>query len=259
MNKDMTYDELCTLAADTALQLSQRRSEIWTVASTKDDTWPSAELAGPAGARLRIIYGYDASGKVTVRGLYPEGVGGTAYRANVDPARGAQAVASEADRRVLNAGYLAALPKVLERKAAQDAEQARRDGLMARAGELFGIEPEPDGKVYLGKRVLGRGYVENYYADGKGALNINLSGIPADVALAMLAVLAARTEPGPSCCRDNPEHPYSWAGPDCLLVNPLPEPKPFSAAFERLYDEYLSSGDFQRHGWNDWLKSRSAR
>jgi hypothetical protein len=192
----MDIAELKDLAAEVAYELEFLRGEGWTVDTTTDDAWPSAELAGEDGARLKLIFGWYAPGKLTVEGMFPPATGSrTDYRANVDPARGSQAIARAADKRVLQAGYLDVLPPAIAQRAEMDRREAARTELLGKVAALFGIDPADHGdgrKVFLGQFLAGSGYVETYYAD-PGSLTFELSGIPAETALAMLAVLAKDT------------------------------------------------------------------
>jgi hypothetical protein len=192
----MDIAELSDLAGQVAYELTSLRGEVWTVATTTDDTWPSAELSGEDGARLKLIFGWYAPGKVTVEGMFPPATGSRAdYRANVDPARGPEVLARAADRRVLQAGYLDVLPSAIAQRAEMDRREAARAELLGRVAALFGIDPADPGdgrKVFLGQFLAGSGYVETYYAD-PDSLTFSLSGIPAATALRMLAVLAEDT------------------------------------------------------------------
>jgi hypothetical protein len=260
MAESMTYGQLSDLAERAAAQLGQLRAETWAVdpqSANRDRNHPSADLVNTAsGARLRIVFGWFAPGKVTVEGRFPEGTGCRHdHRANVAPERGARAVAQAADARVLRSGYTDELPGMIKRKAEQEEQYARAVRLTDRVAELFGTSADERGGVYVGNRVRGQGRVSVYYSEDRGALNLDISGIPADVALAMLAVLAGRTDPAPTCCDEyGPDHRASWAGPYCRQhATGSGELKPFSREAEQAYDEYLSSGEWQRLTWKQWL------
>jgi hypothetical protein len=191
----MDTTEMEELATQVAYELTSLRGEGWRLDRTgrPDVAYPTAYLVGEDHAVLELFYGYHAPGKVTVTGQFPGTAGAfDLYRANIDPARGAEVVAREANRRVLEAGYLDVLPDKVARAARQAVREARRAQLMREAGALFGKDPRDDGdggKLYLGEFVHGSGYVENYRSEPE-SLSFNLSGIPAATALRMLAVLA---------------------------------------------------------------------
>lgn len=215
----MNHQQMRDLAGDVAATLTAERGEPWqcTQADTPADTdYPGARLDGPAGARLQLREGWQAhvdrpcgaTGKVTVTGLFPAGQSHGTYTANVNPARGARTVAREAARRVLDAGYLAELPGILARKHQHDQEQAERLDWLRRAAWITGQDAPADAgdRIGLGHLAAGYGDVRAYWT-GSDRLNIELSGIPAETALRMLAVLA-ETAGGPpaaacTCCINN--------------------------------------------------------
>jgi hypothetical protein len=188
---NIRFQELRKLGTEAAAELTRLHGENWVVESEKDDTWPSLVLAGPAsGARLQLIYGYWATGKVTVVGVYPKDTGTLhPYRANVDPERGGTAIGRAAYRRVLRGGYLDELPERQARRAEMDARAENEALRLGQAAELFGVEVM-DRKVFVGDWVHGGGYAEMYSLIAPDSMNLSISGIPADVALEMLAVLA---------------------------------------------------------------------
>lgn len=186
------------LARSVAYELTSLRGEGWRLdrMGRPDAAYPLAYLAGEDHAVLELFYGFHSPGKVTVTGVFPGTTGAfELYRANIDPARGSEVVAREANRRVLEAGYLDVLPGKVAQAGRQAVREARRAQLMREAGALFGKDPRDDGdggKLYLGEFVHGQGYVENYRSEPE-SLSISLSGIPATTALRMLAVLAEDT------------------------------------------------------------------
>jgi hypothetical protein len=191
----ITRNQMLDLGKGAAAELSRLRGEGWTAVNlSPDDTrgYPSVELTeAKSRARVKLIYGWHSTGKVTAVGEFPEGTGTRSnYRANIDPDRGAVVIGREVNRRVLEGGYLDSLPLMLERKEKQEASAARKAALLGRAAALFGVETETGDKVYVGKFARGSGYVEMYYGEGDNALNFSISGIPAETALAMLKVLA---------------------------------------------------------------------
>ena len=160
-----------------------------------------------------------------MRGKYPEGTSGGTYQARVDPQRGLLTIAKDIDRRILGAGYVDDLLAAIEAKRERDEREAKRASWLAKAAELFGVEPPKDtgylGRPYtpqldLSRFVKGQGHAESYW-DGTEHLNINLSGIPAQVALDMLKVLAGSEAVRASCCfRYGPAHHPSLAAVGCL-------------------------------------------
>jgi hypothetical protein len=190
----ITRNQMLDLGKGVAAELSRLRGEGWTAVNlSPDDTrgYPSVELTeAKSRARVKLIYGWHSTGKVTATGEFPEGTGTRSdYRANIDPDRGAVVIGREVNRRVLEGGYLDSLPLALERKELQDAKAARKAALLGQVAAT--LRTRVDGsKVYAGKFARGSGYVEMYYGEGENALNIDISGIPAETALAMLKVLA---------------------------------------------------------------------
>jgi hypothetical protein len=188
------------LAGHVASQLGEARGEAWTTVQASNpehDQHPSASIGCEAtGARLHLIWSWYVTGKLTVTGVWPEGVNGRDYRANVDLRRGVAAVTAAADRRILRSGYMDDLPERVETRRRHVELQARRRALLERVTAVLGM-PAPghgDSKVSLSQFARGRGYVECYYGQDGEALNINLSGIPGDVMLEMLTVLAKRAD-----------------------------------------------------------------
>jgi hypothetical protein len=254
----MDHKEMAALGAGTAAWLGQMRGESWKVGDSNagaDTDFPWVDIANPGnGAVLRLIWGLHAEERVTVEGRYPEGIAHAVRRANVDPGRGAMTVAREANRRVLLAGYLDDLPAVLARKAAQDRREAARELLMARAAELFGVEPD-GGKVYLGQWLDGSGTAEAYMLTDPESISLDLSGVRADVALRMLAVMAAHAPMQPTCCvRYGEGHPPGWAEAGCRQRG-IPAPDTLPAELEPAYDAYVLSGEWREMPFKAWLKA----
>jgi hypothetical protein len=193
----MNIQELRKLGTEAAAELTALRGNDWVIETEKDDTWPSLVLAETATqARLRLIYGWFAPGKVTAEGIFPESTAPRiGYRANIDPGRGGARIGREADRRVLRSGYLGELPAALERRARMD-DRARHVAMrLGQAASLLGVEVE-DGRVFVGEFVLGSGYAEMYSASFPDTMSLNISGIPAVTALEMLAILRKRAWTG---------------------------------------------------------------
>jgi len=154
----VTLDELAALAAEVASVLTDLRREPWAVAEQPAARAPTVRLAGPGHAALDLSFGWWATGKLTIDGVFPDGITHKGFSANVSPGRGATAIARDANRRVINAGYLDELASAVARKTEQDARDA-----------------------------------EARWQSGR--MNLNLSGVPAEVALAMLKVLADAAVP----------------------------------------------------------------
>jgi hypothetical protein len=265
MAEDMTARQMRQLAENVMRDLGQLRDETWMVValSPADDTYPWAVIrpflttdATASHARIRLRYAYDAEGKVTAEGLWPEGTGDIhTYRANMDPSRTSWSMAKDIKRRVLDAGYLAKLPAKLALKAEAEKRAAHEELRLSQAAELFGVKPER-GRVQVGDRLHGSGEVKVYCNDAKDSYTIDLNGVPADVALAMLAVLAARTGVRAKCCeRYGAGHDPRDAVRGCLEHAHGPWDEPFGQLHVALYEKYLASGDWQGVTFEDWQKS----
>jgi hypothetical protein len=197
----------------------------WTVTEITElgPGYPQALLSGPDHAQLKIKYGWGAAGKVTVYGMMPSkyGDGNERYayakHANVAPERGGKAIANEARRRVLNAGYLDELPGKWAEQVTEQAEADMRSGLMARAAGLFGLEAPGDAPLNLSRFLPDkRGQVE-LTSHGPATMNIELYGLDPEVGMAMLQVLSASHLVSTSCCyRYGPMHHPSLAVTGCL-------------------------------------------
>jgi hypothetical protein len=230
-----------------ALSLSEATGERW-AASTRGGY--AEDLNGPASARLTVEH---CDGRLIIDGCYPSGAGGKYHRITAAGTKDAQAVARDIKRRLLDAGYTADLAKAVERKAAQDAREAERAARMSKVAALFGEQVHEDGKVYLGKYLRGSGYVEAYYSDeGDPALNIDLSGIPDETALAMLKVLADSPGTQARCCRIyGPHHDARLSRIGCVRGAHTEVPAPGTLEEGVLYDLYCkqSQGGPQPGSW----------
>jgi hypothetical protein len=200
-----------------ALSLSELTGQRW-AASTKGG-WGTT-LSGPGQAQLTAEL---CEGRVYIDGNFPGGFGpAKCYRITVSQDKSAPAVARDIQRRLLNAGYTEALASAIESKAAKERREAERLALLVQVAELFGKQPptSPEYGVRLSElcTVAGSGDVKAYWR-GSDRLNIELAGIPAGVALAMLAVLAEaekRQGPVPACCAADKYHDAILTGPGCL-------------------------------------------
>jgi len=251
------------LATEVAAELGKIRGESWALAELvpEEDEYPWAVLQGPGNARVRLIVNWYSPGRLTAVGLYPEGTHGQEIKASTNPAFAPARIARTVDRRVLAAGYTDCLVPALAERAWKDKKAARIGLLLRRAAELFGDAPADAQRVYLGSRLLGSGTVEvhsnNWPGNGEpDGYTLNLAGIPEETALAMLAVLAARTVPRAECCKDYPGHPERQARPGCETYGDRPPAQPFTRGQEPLYDEYLANGEWQQTDFGSWLSAR---
>jgi hypothetical protein len=261
--------EIERLATEVAAELSKIRTvgrETWTLGATMtedDDDYPWAVIAGPLGARIKIIYGWYSPGRVTAVGLYPAGVTGKEIKANTNPLHPAARIARTVNNRVLGGGYINELVPAMAKYQRQEDNNARAAMLLSRAAELFSEAPADGERVYLGSRLRGSGTVkvhcDNWPGDGHpDGYTLNLDGIPEETALAMLAVLAARAEPRPACCKDYPGHPESLAHPGCAVYGDGPVPRTFDRTHTQLYSEYLFTGAWELMSFSEWLSQRNA-
>ena len=212
---DLGWPEFQSLARNVAGELGTRRAETWTVAAWHENpARPAATLDGPGAAQLFIHYGAGGADKITISGLLPEGTyAGRRFTANVDPARGARAIAQAADTRVLRAGYLDILPGNVAQKHANDAAIAARDAAAAKAAELFGVPAPDDGMLYL-RRFLPSGAAQARFTTG-GTVSLDLDGVPQETALRILAVLASDMQA--ACCYSlGPGHHPDLSTAGCL-------------------------------------------
>jgi hypothetical protein len=246
-------------AVKVCAELGERRHEAWAV-EAPDEAYVRPVVIASGIARLKLSYGYEAEGKVTVSGEFPAGFGHKTFAMNADPSRGPRIVAAEADRRVIAAGYVDELLVVNERKAVSDERNAKRAALMARAAALFGIEtedPGDGGKLFLADWLTGSGYVEPYGGLHDDKLTLQLSGIDGEVALAMLQVLAVSRATAPCCHKYGLAHHPALSVARCARTGPVTEPKPFSREADALFDVYRADKDPERRGlsWETWVAS----
>lgn len=256
-----TWTAFRQLATETAGELGRRRGETWTVTEWHEDhAHPAATLAplalhGPEHARLYMQHGFDATGKVTVKGLWP---GGNSYGApsrNVDPARGARAIASAADTYVLAAGYLDQLPEKVTRHQAAIAAQTQRAGIMARFAALLDTEPPGDEKLSLNPYLPMRGEVsvDHHTEEGEAAPRVSLEmhGLDVETALAMIEVFAASGPARARCCLQfGLGHDARLARLGCLRAAERDRP-PTYAEGDALFSLYRMAGTSVP--WETWL------
>jgi hypothetical protein len=216
----MDLEELTQLVTFTANCLTGQGKGEWAVSEISGvPNLPQALLDGPDHAQLKIKLGWGTASKVTVYGMMP-GKYGDRYeydkRANVAAARGGKAIAGEARRRVLDAGYLDELPRRVAEWETEQAEADMRSGIMARAAGLFGLPAPGDGPLNLSRFLPKRGQAE-LTSGGPPTMSIELHGLDPEVGMAMLQVLAASSMVSTSCCyRYGPAHHPSLSVTGCL-------------------------------------------
>lgn len=221
----MDTAEFADLAKDLAARLGDLRGEQWT--AEPDERYQAGAVLAHGIARLHVSWDHRER-KLRVAGLGPDGSQLGRWSINANPERGAAVVAKDIARRILGAGYLDDLLVARAKKADRDERDAKRAAWLAQAAELFGIEPPAggrqglarltEGRLHLQQFVKGSGYVEAYgYGDGDtDHLSINLSGIPAEVALGMLKVLAGSADVLARCCSTyGPNHHPSLSTAGC--------------------------------------------
>lgn len=220
----MDLDKFRELVKFTARCLTGQGKGEWTAGEITElyPGYPQVLLDGPDHAQLKIKFGWGAAGKITVYGMMPSKYGdryeyGGGKGINVAPERGGKAIANEARRRVLDAGYLDELPGKLAEWRTEQAEADMRIGLMARAAGLFGL-PEPgDAPLDLSRFLPGkRGQVE-LSSYGPPQMSIELHGLDPETGLRMLQALSASSMVSASCCyRYGPAHHPSLSVTGCL-------------------------------------------
>lgn len=223
----MTPERVMEHATNLARRLGDVRSEEWSVLGTDPPEHVNPGVfIGQGNARLHVGV---SQGRWTVRGEGPDG-----YRLPTDwrasfalepdgrwPAWDSLRIAREVNRRILAAGYADELLVVLYRKGEDERELAERMRWLSQVAGMFGVGiPSGFGtdgrKVFLRQFVKGSGYVESYLPD-ETHLSISLSGIPAEVALAMLAPLAEHVAARCQCCFTyGPDHPPQFSVVGCL-------------------------------------------
>lgn len=222
----VTFTAACLSAQEPgewAGSLTGQGQPSWAVTSVTEPYpgYPQALLDGPDHAQLKIKFGWDAAGKVTVYGMMPSKYGYDRHeyskKANVAPQRGGKVIAGEARRRVLDAGYLAELPaKVIEWQTEQ-AEADTRAGLMARAAGLFGLPAPGDAPLNLSRFLPNRRGEVELSSGAKPEMSIELHGLDPDVGLRMLQALSSSFMVSGSCCRKfGPGHPPQFEVLGCL-------------------------------------------
>ena len=183
--------QLIRLASNIGVQFYELRREDWRTDSGPDER-RGVRLVGPGQIALNLTCDDRTGGQLHVTGLFPDGTWGyKSWTANMNPAKPPRVLAREIERRVIAAGYVDDLLVAVERKRAADKRAAARLAWLAKAAALFGLAA-PSGleRVYLDTFLDGTGYVQSYRGQHDDRLTLDLSGIPAEVALRMLQVLA---------------------------------------------------------------------
>lgn len=230
----MTPEQILYQAEQLAKQLGYVRHEMgqWEVISTDPPEHgnPGVTIGHSAGiARLHVGV---HDGRWQVAGVGPDGwsmrrLWRATFALEPDgrwPAWDQLRIAREVDRRVLVAGYLDEVLLARRILAEHVAVATERMRWLSQVAGMFGVGvPSGTGsdgwKVFLRQFVEGSGYVESYGSSEAHAahLNINLSGIPAEVALEMLAPLAAHAARECKCCHVyGPGHHPMFATVGCL-------------------------------------------
>jgi len=220
----MNPQEFAALCEGVTAELAALDCGSWEVVPL-DEGRPAAELHRADGARLYLTASWQAGGKVTVSALEPstytggEYHGSRKYVRNVDPARGARAIAVAARTYILNAGYLDALPEQVAQNRQRLAEEAGRAAIMAEAAQLFGLEGPGDAPLSLhrftGRKAEAEVFHERY--GGRPVMSLELHGLPPEIGLAMLRAMAESDLVRASCCfAYGPEHPPQFSVAGCL-------------------------------------------
>jgi hypothetical protein len=170
--------------------------EGWTVDAGWDPVGCGGVMIdGPAGARLHFYESWKQPGKVRAEGCYPQ----TDARHGrpgvyVTASRGVAVIAREIRGRLLP-GYLPDLARVLAHNAGETFEQGQRQVVADKVAGLFpGAHHRAEGYHggYLNTVIHapggGSGHVTS--SGAAGTLTLELRGVPTEVALRMLEVLA---------------------------------------------------------------------
>lgn len=196
----------------------------------------AAELQAGSGMRLRV-HKRRSDGRYTVTGMAPEGASlAKTWRRTfaADPETGwpvwdTLRIAREVNRHILGAGYADDYLVASAWAADKAALEGKRANMMMDAADLFGIDPPPvladrqrnheAHRLNLSRFVQGSGYAEphGYRAEDAELMDVSLSGIPREVALAMLKVLASSQDVHASCCFTyGPDHHPRFSVTGCL-------------------------------------------
>jgi hypothetical protein len=167
-------------------------------------------LAGPDGARVTLTV---SEGKLHASGCYPPtemrvDYGGISVTATRPP----PVIAGEIERRLLSR-YLPQLRKVLEYNRQEQVNREARTRVIAGIAAMFpGSHVTDSGyrgqyaTAYIHPHGIGRGEVQAY--GNAATVKIEVDGVPADLATAMLAVVASWHQPGEGkWFRVEDEHP----------------------------------------------------
>lgn len=182
--------------------------------------WPEERmLHGPDQAQLRFTGLTDKPGHIHISGWYPATrstlTGKDWQGINVAASRGAEVLAREITNRLLPR-YLERLRELVEYELTAADQYAERVKLLAEVERLFGAMPT-ERKPYSGGSETGYSQEARFHLTGRverpygfsaphvsveasgpaNSLKLELSTIPVDVALRMLAVLAAELQAKP--------------------------------------------------------------
>jgi hypothetical protein len=226
----MTPDRVLETATSLAKHLDYVRKggETWTVLSK--DEHGSGVTIGYGNARLHVGV---HDGRFQVAGVGPDAgyslrkMWRATFALEPDkrwPAWDTLRIAREVDRHIISAGYIDDVLVARARKDNDDAVATERMRWLSQVAGMFEVGvPSGEGsdgwKVFLRQFVKGSGYVESYGSSlaNAGHLSINLSGIPAEVMLEMLAPLAAYAGRECKCCHIyGPGHHPALATVGCL-------------------------------------------
>jgi len=180
------------LCSDIAREMSAVRGEAWTTRGQQSST---VTLCGPKDAAIMLSDGWRHAGKIAASGLFPTGYGRGTYEANVAISRGARTIAREVSRRIIDAGYQDALAEAVAAKAERDHRDSVQVDLLRRAAAVVGGgDPgAPDAEVRFGRYHHAgdtmHGTVKSYWR-GRGLLSFEVTAVPAETAMRVLAVLA---------------------------------------------------------------------
>lgn len=251
--------KLVNLAHGTASALAAIDGKNWVLSPDDAGRGFGVDIRNSDGEVVNFQWAV-ASGRVYIEGMDPATSAATGTVIHVTASRGYIVIAKEISRRLLP-GYRRELADRRAHEAGQRAEFEARAAAVNAVERLFGTptdfgayNPMAGGEAHYKtearlalrgahERFGCRGLVTEYgrvSVTGDGSLtDLELHGIPAAVALRMLRVLADYTAMWP-------------AEPGQRKT----EPRPFSAAFEELYDKWLFSGAWQRTDWETWLRDQ---
>jgi hypothetical protein len=191
-----------------AHELGKIRGEVWSTTEGWDQR--SRRLRGPGGAALLLREDYRDNRRVSVTGSFPRtGRRAVAPEITASHERGAAAVAKDISRRLLP-GYLAELAEVLKYNEVEQANYDARAALLNQMAGIFGGQygehraPYEPGSSTNWRDIMHLRHVPGYHGLGYGSVeasghpdtvNVELTGLPSEVALALLQRLAELVKP----------------------------------------------------------------